>query len=94
MWDPSPTASVCSRPSSDTSNRPKPHFEAALEHHELLGSPPFVALTRAGYAHMLRAQGGPGDHDRADELGSQTNAIAHELGMKLPDDEHWPVSLR
>ncbi|MDQ3932126.1 MAG: AAA family ATPase, partial [Actinomycetota bacterium] len=69
------------------------HFESALTHHKRLGSPPLVALTQAGYARMLRARGRPDDEERASELDRQARAIAHELGMELPDDEHWPVRL-
>ncbi|MDP8930687.1 MAG: AAA family ATPase [Actinomycetota bacterium] len=70
------------------------HFEAALDHHERLGSPPLVALTQVGYAQMLRARGRPGDHERAAELHRRAHALADDLGMELPDDEHWPVNLR
>ncbi|MDP8929863.1 MAG: AAA family ATPase [Actinomycetota bacterium] len=70
------------------------HFEAALAHYERLGSPPLIALTQAGYAKMLRARGGPGDEERADELDRRAHAIADEFSIQLPDDEHWPVNLR
>ncbi len=70
------------------------HFEAALDHHQRLASPPFVALTQAGYAQMLGARGGSGDEERADELDRKAHATANEFGMQLPDDEHWPVNLR
>ncbi|MFN2555463.1 MAG: AAA family ATPase [Nitriliruptorales bacterium] len=69
------------------------HFEAALDHHERLGSPPLVALTQAGYAQMLWARGGAGDEERAEGLRVGALAVADELGMELPDDEHWPVPL-
>ncbi|MFN2556640.1 MAG: adenylate/guanylate cyclase domain-containing protein [Nitriliruptorales bacterium] len=69
------------------------HFEAALDHHQQLGSPPLVSLTQMGYAQMLRARGGPGDEERGRELHARALAIADELGMELPDDEDWPVLL-
>ncbi|MDP8929259.1 MAG: tetratricopeptide repeat protein, partial [Actinomycetota bacterium] len=70
------------------------HFETALDHHERLGSPPLVALTQVGYSQMLRTRRLPGDHERAAESHRRAHAIADELGMAFPDDEHWPVNLR
>ncbi|MDP8927260.1 MAG: DUF2791 family P-loop domain-containing protein [Actinomycetota bacterium] len=72
----------------------KEHFEAALDHHRRLGSPPLVALTQVGYAQMLRARGEPGDEEQANQLDRQAHTIANEFGIHLPDGDHWPVSLR
>ncbi|MBI1886651.1 MAG: AAA family ATPase [Chloroflexi bacterium] len=58
------------------------HFEDALEMHEKMRSPPWLAHTRYEYARMLLARGEPGDREKAQALLSQALATARELGMQ------------
>src|SRR5271166_1244635 len=51
------------------------HFAQALDMHERLASPFFIARTRSAWARMLETRGDPGDLDRAGEM----RRIAHDL---------------
>jgi hypothetical protein len=55
------------------------HFEAALELERRWGARAWLVKTRAGYAALLVARGGPGDRDRAAELAHEAIAQAEKL---------------
>lgn len=55
------------------------YFEAALELERRWGARAWLVKTRAGYAAMLVARGGPGDHDRAAGLAREAIAQAETL---------------
>jgi DNA-binding SARP family transcriptional activator len=64
------------------------HFEAALELERGWGARAWLVKTRAGYAAMLVARDGPGDHDRAAELAREAIAQAETLKIMpgvIPD---------
>jgi tetratricopeptide (TPR) repeat protein len=59
------------------------HFEAALAMNERMGAEPWLARTRAEYAPMLEARGGPGDAARARELAAAA-AAAERIYRRSP----------
>lgn len=56
-------------------------YEAALEMNTSIGARPWVARTQYDYARLLQGRDGPGDHERAISLLSESLATARELGM-------------
>jgi hypothetical protein len=59
------------------------HFEAALAMNERMGAEPWLARSRAEYADMLRARGGPGDAARGRELAAEA-AAAERIYRRSP----------
>jgi len=57
------------------------HFQAAIERHERMQSPSWVALSKHALAKMLLERGDPGDQDRVAELTGDVLATARRLGM-------------
>jgi hypothetical protein len=57
------------------------YFRHALERNTILGSPPWLAQTRLGYAQMLLRRGRSGDADLAHDLLANALSTAEQLGM-------------
>jgi tetratricopeptide (TPR) repeat protein len=57
------------------------HFSEAMEIHERLRAPYWIACTRLEWARMLLARRQPGDAERARDLVGQALATARELGL-------------
>ena len=57
------------------------HFEAALELHRRMGSPPLVARTECEYAAMLAARDDAAGWAAAADLARHALTEAEELGM-------------
>jgi tetratricopeptide (TPR) repeat protein len=57
------------------------YFRHALERNTTLGSPPWVAHTRFGYAQMLLRRGRSGDAELARDLLANALSTAEQLGM-------------
>jgi tetratricopeptide (TPR) repeat protein len=59
----------------------EPHFLRALQMHERLGSPPWLARTQWDYARMLQKRNASDDRERARALLHRALATAREIGM-------------
>ncbi len=59
----------------------KEHFQFALERHEYMQLPPYIANTQHQHAAMLVKRGDAEDISRARELNQQALAAALEMGM-------------
>ncbi|MDP8942519.1 MAG: AAA family ATPase [Actinomycetota bacterium] len=57
------------------------HFEAALEQHVEMGSPPLVARTQCDYAETILTRGERRERTKARELLARSHGTATELGM-------------
>ena len=57
------------------------HFRFALERHEYMQLPPYIANTQHQYAAMLVKRGDGAGIDRARELNERALAAAREMGM-------------
>jgi hypothetical protein len=57
------------------------HLSAALERHQQMGAPPWVALTQEAYGVVLSRRGQPGDAGRAATLAQAAARTAGELGL-------------
>ncbi len=59
------------------------HFEAALEMNGRTGARPWLGLAACDYARMLRARGGEGDRERAEELVGHASELAAQHGLAI-----------
>jgi tetratricopeptide (TPR) repeat protein len=59
------------------------HFSEAAAHHERIGAAYWLAVTRLGWAGMLKQRQCPADAARAASLRDQTLAAARELGFTV-----------
>lgn len=57
------------------------HFRFALERHEFIQLPPYIANTQHQYAAMLVKRGNVANTDRARELNERALSAAREMGM-------------
>jgi tetratricopeptide (TPR) repeat protein len=62
-------------------DRAAAHFSEAMEIHERLRAPYWIACTRLEWARVLLTRRQPGDTDRARQLLGQALATARELGL-------------
>lgn len=63
------------------------HFDAAIERHQRMSAVPYLALTQAELAVVLRTRDEAGDVERADHLDAAARVIADELGLALVQQE-------
>lgn len=56
------------------------HFDVALELHERIRAPYWIACTDLDRCDMLERRRGPGDDDRARELRGRAHEVARSLG--------------
>jgi hypothetical protein len=56
------------------------HFGVALEIHERIGAPYWIACTQLDVRDLLVGRQGPGDHARAGELTERARHTARERG--------------
>jgi hypothetical protein len=61
------------------------HFEDAMAKCERMGARPWLALTKNEYSKMLLSRAGSDDRARAAELRRAAEALADEIGMRLPE---------
>jgi tetratricopeptide (TPR) repeat protein len=64
-------------------DRAAAHFSEAMEIHERLRAPYWIACTRLEWARMLLTRDGPGDGERAAVLLAQVDAAASDFGFAI-----------